>query len=443
MLTKLASIGMSDIELRPWLRQLASLALCLRYHQNQVEDVVSRWERKIATMRPAVRPSNRSRADSAIGEDNVCVSDERAERLERERKVFEEEKRRFEAEQAEFRREKSLKEFNDMLENMAEQAEFRREKLRKEFDDMMENMGKTFEEIMKRLEATRRMKSDQEQVTREHAELERCEKAGQQRPSVEEEHKGQKQAKAVPDREREEEAEAYKAKFRAREAREREVQKRREEEDRRKAEDRLRQTQEEEARKRRAKEESERRRRKEEEEAEKRRQEEEKEAKERREREERNERCRRRAEEARKERERQAKEKAERERKEWDDVWIDYSKRWEEIKSEFNQSPVSWALNANRIPENGMRGSPEHLKKIIPWPVKSLLWTDATEEAIEAFFKMALPADADARKRLAFMRMECLNWHTDRIPRMFGRIEDKELADRFKLVAQVAIRVKG
>ena len=84
-----------------------------------------------------------------------------------------------------------------------------------------------------------------------------------------------------------------------------------------------------------------------------------------------------------------------------------------------------------------------HLEKANSAVSAALNNTLGDKEHVDYFFKMALPADADARKRLAFMRMECLNWHTDRIPRMFGRIEDKELADRFKLVAQVAIRVKG
>jgi hypothetical protein len=54
-----------------------------------------------------------------------------------------------------------------------------------------------------------------------------------------------------------------------------------------------------------------------------------------REREERNERVRQRADQARKERERKAKEQAAKARDEWDKVWLDYVRRWEELKSKF------------------------------------------------------------------------------------------------------------
>jgi type IV secretory pathway VirB10-like protein len=84
----------------------------------------------------------------------------------------------------------------------------------------------------------------------------------------------------------------------------------------------------EEARAREAKEKEERRRHEE-----KQRQEQER-AKEAREREERNERARKRAAKLREERERKAEEQAAKERNEWDEIWISYSKRWDEIKSE-------------------------------------------------------------------------------------------------------------
>jgi len=40
------------------------------------------------------------------------------------------------------------------------------------------------------------------------------------------------------------------------------------------------------------------------------------------------------------------------------------------------------------------------------------------------------------------MKMECLKWHTDRIPRMFGTIQDKTLTDMFNTVAQVVIEIR-
>lgn len=41
------------------------------------------------------------------------------------------------------------------------------------------------------------------------------------------------------------------------------------------------------------------------------------------------------------------------------------------------------------------------------------------------------------------MKMECLKWHADRIPRMFGTIVDSDLAALFTTVAQVAIKVRA
>ena len=43
------------------------------------------------------------------------------------------------------------------------------------------------------------------------------------------------------------------------------------------------------------------------------------------------------------------------------------------------------------------------------------------------------------------MKMECLKWHTDRIPRRFGdrALEDEALANLFKVVTQVVIKIKG
>jgi hypothetical protein len=90
-----------------------------------------------------------------------------------------------------------------------------------------------------------------------------------------------------------------------------------------------------------------------------------------------------------------------------------------------------------------MRGDPKPLRQIIPWPLKSGDWKDLSETAIEEFFRRALPEDADVEKRFSFLKMECLKWHTDRIPRMFGVIQDGELADRFTMVARVAIKLRA
>ncbi|PVH99184.1 hypothetical protein DM02DRAFT_672846 [Periconia macrospinosa] len=156
----------------------------------------------------------------------------------------------------------------------------------------------------------------------------------------------------------------------------------------------------------------------------KRRKEEEAKAKEAREREERNERVRRRAEEMRKMRAQKVKEQADKERQEWHQAWLRYVSQWEQIK------------------KNGTKGTSEKLRETIPWPVKSGNYKDVSEAAIEEFFQKALPQDADSALTLAYMKAECLKWHTDRIPRMFGTIEDETLTRLFNTVAQVVVRLR-
>ena len=46
-IAELSSQPLSVILLRPKLERLAYHGLCLRYHQNQVDDMVKRWIRKI------------------------------------------------------------------------------------------------------------------------------------------------------------------------------------------------------------------------------------------------------------------------------------------------------------------------------------------------------------------------------------------------------------
>jgi uncharacterized protein YqcC (DUF446 family) len=82
---------------------------------------------------------------------------------------------------------------------------------------------------------------------------------------------------------------------------------------------------------------------------------------------------------------------------------------------------------------------------MIPWPVKSGDCKDVSGSAVEEFFRKAPPQEtgANSKKMLALLKMECLKWHTDRIPRMFGVIEDKALASLFNIVAQVVIKIRA
>lgn len=82
------------------------------------------------------------------------------------------------------------------------------------------------------------------------------------------------------------------------------------------------------------------------------------------------------------------------------------------------------------------------MQEIIPWPVKSGDCKDVSESAIEEFFRKATPEDTDAEKMYTLMKMECLKWHADRIPRMFGEIEDKTLATLFNTVARIVIKIR-
>jgi hypothetical protein len=62
---------------------------------------------------------------------------------------------------------------------------------------------------------------------------------------------------------------------------------------------------------------------------------------------------------------------------------------------------------------------------------------------VEEFFRKSPPQDTDSRKMFALLKMECLKWHADRIPRMFGVIEDQALAKLFHVVAQVVIKIRA
>jgi hypothetical protein len=83
------------------------------------------------------------------------------------------------------------------------------------------------------------------------------------------------------------------------------------------------------------------------------------------------------------------------------------------------------------------------LQDIIPWPVKSGDWKDLSTSAIEEFFRNAPPQTDGVEKMFLLLKMECLIWHTDRIPKMFGVIEDKALAGHFNTVAQVVIKIRA
>lgn len=256
---------------------------------------------------------------------------------------------------------------------------------RNELERMVKEMKEMLERDRKRQEDKDQQKREREREEKERREKERQEKERQEKEQEEKERRERRRQ----EKEREE-----------KERQERERKQREEEEKQREKEERK-------ERKREARE----------------KEEQEKKEKERRESEERNERVRQRAQRAKEERERKEREKAERERKEWDEIWLLYSKRWDSIKI-FN-----------------IKGTSETLRDIIPWPVKSGRWGDVTDTAVEEFFQKALLATTDASKKSAFMRMECLKWHTDRVPKTCGGKEDEALYELFKIVARVVIKI--
>lgn len=85
----------------------------------------------------------------------------------------------------------------------------------------------------------------------------------------------------------------------------------------------------------------------------------------------------------------------------------------------------------------------QQLREIIPWPVKSHQYKDVTEDSIKLFLTKAPPADYDYSKKLALFNAECLKWHADRIPRLFGSIDDPSLTTFFHIVSQVAIKMRA
>ncbi|OCK75815.1 hypothetical protein K432DRAFT_385925 [Lepidopterella palustris CBS 459.81] len=222
-----------------------------------------------------------------------------------------------------------------------------------------------------------------------------------------------RRAKEQLEMERQEREERAEKERQEREQKRREEQKKKQKE--REEEERRQKTREEEERRQKRREKEERERKEEE------RQKKEREA---REREERNERVRQRAQRVREERERKEKEQAENEQKEWDQIWLQYSMRWDGLK------------------KSGLRGNSENLRQTIPWPVKSGSWKDVTQQNVQYFFQKAL-ATSDPSKTFKFMQMECLKWHTDRIPKMFGSIEDETISELFNTVAQIAITLRA
>lgn len=65
-----------------------------------------------------------------------------------------------------------------------------------------------------------------------------------------------------------------------------------------------------------------------------------------------------------------------------------------------------------------------------------------TDAAVKEFFRRGLPSANTAKENIRLMRKECLKWHEDRIPRLFGETgTDDGMKKSFNIPARVAIEV--
>jgi hypothetical protein len=269
LLQDLSYIDTSTTDINAKLHHLAKLTLCVRYHYNQADDMAKEWSKDIDQLQEA----SRKKTDIKIEPES------REELLIRLQKILDALSKTKAADEFPFSSPTSQHYQEQRSRNSAQE-----------------------EEIRRRSEEEMRKSRERGWQQQEHERREREGKAKKQR---EEEERRKKEQQA-----------------RDREAREREE---RNERIRQEAE-RLRKEQEREEKERKE-------RKKREEEEEKCQEEQRAKDKEAREREERNERCRRRAEKAKEDRERKERELKVKAREEWDNAWLDYVLRWDDLKS--------------------------------------------------------------------------------------------------------------
>jgi limonene-1,2-epoxide hydrolase len=76
--------------------------------------------------------------------------------------------------------------------------------------------------------------------------------------------------------------------------------------------------------------------------------------------------------------------------------------------------------------------------------VKSGKVEDVNDKTVEAFFREATPDHDNTRKMFSLMNMECLKWHTDRIPKLFGSdATDAALSELFKTIVRIVVKLRS
>ncbi|KAH0274370.1 hypothetical protein KCU91_g5312, partial [Aureobasidium melanogenum] len=88
------------------------------------------------------------------------------------------------------------------------------------------------------------------------------------------------------------------------------------------------------------------------------------------------------------------------EAKKWQQAWLSYQQRWQDLKA------------------NSAQLQGEELLRAIPWPVQNLAAKDVAKQNVEDFFLNA-PLDSEDI-RFKTLKDESVNWHPDRFQRRFG-----------------------
>ena len=105
-------------------------------------------------------------------------------------------------------------------------------------------------------------------------------------------------------------------------------------------------------------------------------------------------------------------------RKRWRDLWEDYLKKWDELKT----------LAASRDTEKGTTNL--FLRNKIAWPVETGKRQDVTAEQIEKFITLGVgsaPQDQDNSVLVTALKQERVRWHPDKVQQRYGFMQIDEL----------------
>ncbi|QDS75054.1 hypothetical protein FKW77_006534 [Venturia effusa] len=115
-------------------------------------------------------------------------------------------------------------------------------------------------------------------------------------------------------------------------------------------------------------------------------------------------------------------------KKRWQDAWQRYSTGWEK----FIEVLVTKSKEDGALAGKASRG-------IIPWPVETGSWKNATKEDVEDFFRNAPPSESDWA---SILKAERVRWHPDKMQQRFGANKlDEETIRTVTAVFQVIDRL--